>query len=835
MCSLPIWELCTDKKQIGIGRLSETEEKMNLIAHLTDDRGARKEQSLKEHCVQTAEYAKGSIGSADFQNTVYFAGLLHDMGKAKGEFVRYLEAAYRGEKVIKGSVNHSFAAVIWLLEHFHGNGSGIWERMACEIIGFAVGSHHGMLDCVDLDGENGFLHRQQKDKQELCYEETICNYVSEVATEDALLRHFQESVQEIRRFYDKAVTIYGRNRPSEVFFQISMLARLVLSSVIYGDRRDTGEFMDQQCSQETSKFSWKERRHYFEEKLKQLPQVSVLDQVRGEISDQCLEFAERQPGIYRLNVPTGGGKTLASLRFALAHADRHHKKRVIFIIPLLSVLDQNVKVIRDYLPDENEILEHHSNVVREKTEHDELDSFEFVAESWNYPIVVSTLVQFLNILFSHRTTAVERMAALCDSIIVIDEIQTLPTKLIAMFNRAMNFLHEFCNATIILSSATQPCFEELKWPLRLSAEPDMVRLDEPQRRVFKRAEIIDKTNAYGMDWQECAEFCRDLMERHESLLIICNTKGEARVLFEKLKEGAEPEEWDIYHLSTAMCQKHRIDTLDQIQAGLQSLQAGIQEKKNARRILCVSTQLVEAGIDFSFEGVVRVLAGIDNLAQAAGRCNRSGEYGHPGMVYLINLKNENISMLPEIAHAQNSTRKVLALFQNRKDCSLIGEEMSRTFYQHLFAEAEDQTEYPTMIFGEKYHLARLLSNQNGSAGSKKNKAFVLRQPFRTVGQEFKVFEQDTTDILVPYKEGKALIERLGEIAMPQFHIAELQGLLRQAKGYTVAVYEWQRKKLDQEGLLTTILDGRAYVLNEKAYEKTCGLVVKEQAVEDYIL
>jgi len=185
---------------------------------------------------------------------------------------------------------------------------------------------------------------------------------------------------------------------------------------------------------------------------------------------------------------------------------KFHKKRIIFIIPLLSVLDQNVKVIREYIQDKNLILEHHSNTINEKEDGQELDRYEVLTENWGSPVIVSTLVQLLNILFVHKTSAIGRMRVLCDSIIVIDEVQSLPKKTIAMFNMAINFLSIYCNATIVLSSATQPCLEELHWPVKFANQPDMVHLTEQQLNVFERADIIDKTDPYGMDMEEWASF-----------------------------------------------------------------------------------------------------------------------------------------------------------------------------------------------------------------------------------------------------------------------------------------------------------------------------------------
>ena len=803
---------------------------MDLFAHLTNRDNKRIEQTLEEHCMNVAEYAAKSIGSTGIYHTAYLAGILHDAGKAKSEFVEYIEKAYQGEKVIRGSVNHTFAGVIWLFEKYHMTESSVWERMTCEIIGYAVGSHHGIFDCVDLDGENGFQHRLKKDKKELFYEETLHNYFENVMSEDALDELFQKAVHEIQPFFQKAMEVFDKKK-DEVFFQISMLVRLVLSAVIYGDRRDTSEFMGQLIKNGELKADWRSQREYFEKRIKQFDKATALNAVRDEISRQCADAAQRPSGIYRLNVPTGGGKTLCTLRYALAHAEKYNKKRIIFIIPLLSVLDQNVKVIKEFILDEKEVLEHHSNVIKSLDMNgEELDHYEYLSDSWNYPIIVSTLVQLLNILFSQQTSAIGRMQALCDSVIVIDEVQSLPKKITVMFNMAMNFLHQVCNAAIVLSSATQPCFEDLRWPLHLTENPDLVRLTKEQLQVFKRADVIDQTDSYGMDWEECAAFCEEAVYQHDSLLVVCNTKAEARTLFEKLKERAE-NTWDIYHLSTSMCQEHRWDILERLKESLRK----VRKNADKRKAVCISTQLIEAGVDISFECVVRVMAGLDNLAQTAGRCNRSNEYGHAGKVYLINLKNENLSMLQEIKKAQDSTRKVLNIWKDGGG-DILEEQAVRRFYQFLFKETETEIKYPIKDYGNTIYLADLLSNRNNHANNSRNENYILYQPFKTIGKSFKIFDQDTTDILVPYGKGADIAEQLRIMKEGCFELERLRPIMQQAKKFTISIFEWQKKKLYQAGMLYPILDGRVMVLDKGAYDDCFGLIVTDgQAAENFIL
>ncbi len=813
---------------------------MKLLAHLTEQNHTRMEQTLEEHCKKTAEYASQSLASAGLYYTGYLAGLLHDMGKATQKYNAYLEAAFRGEGVVRGSVNHTFTGVIWLFESYHKETSSKWERLACEVIGYAIGSHHGMFDCLDMDGKNGFLHRLKKDRKELCYEEAVSNYFDFVADKKMIEKNFSRALQEVRQVFEKCQGTY-RKKP-EVMYQMSMLIRIVLSAVIYGDRRNTAEFMNQDKRKEQKEADWTATKEYFEQKIQQFDSSSELNQIRGEISLQCLDAAGRLPGIYRLSLPTGAGKTLDSLRYSLSHAEQYKKKRILFIIPLLSVLEQNAKTICDYLPDSEIVLEHHSNVVREAAQAEEMDCYELSTVSWNEnPVIISTLVQLLNVLFLGQTSAISRMQALCDSIIVIDEVQSLPKKVMAMFNMALNFLQQFCNATIVLSSATQPCFEELDWPLCLAEKPDLVFLNDMQRQIFERAVIIDKTTKHGVGLGECASFCGELMEKHAALLVICNTKREASELFKRLdKENAgKVQPWTLFHLSASMCPKHRMNVMQELKEKLALLQMKLRNGEKPEKLICVSTQLAEAGIDFSFEAVIRFMAGIDNLAQATGRCNRSNEYGHAGTVYLIKIKegDENLRMLPDIRKAKDATNQVI---QQKRGGSLIDEAVTQEFYRALFEETKAEMKYPAKIQGEQCYLDSLLANvnQNADKGNvSEHRKFIFHQPFDTIGKTFRVFEENTTDIVVPYQDGKTWIEKLATLEKKEASPAKLKALTEKMKLYSISIFQWQKDVLNQAGYLRAFFGGRILVLDEKAYDdQYCGLLYeREQPVGNYIL
>ncbi len=820
---------------------------MKMLAHLKDENGMRKEQTLKDHCEQTARYAGTCLEGTGLENTAYIAGLLHDAGKAKQNFLQYLEDGYAGKPVKRGSVNHTFAGVIYILEKYHGGEADQWNCLTSEIISCGIGGHHALFDCVDMDGGNGFLHRLKKDRNEIDYEESMQNYFAEVAEESVIEELFQNSVEEIKAVFQK-IRIEWNGDADKVWFQIGLTARLIQSAVIYGDRRDTREFMNGVDQNEESIPDWETQRKFLEKELEKMPSDSALNQVRASISNQCCDAAEKPCGIYRLNVPTGGGKTLASLRYALNHAEKYRKKRIIFIIPLLSVLDQNVQVIRNNISDQHMVLECHSNVVREKENEEELDPYETLMEDWHAPIIVSTLVQFLNILFDDRTSAVMRMQAFCDSVIVIDEVQSLPIKTVALFNMALNFLSSCCNATIILSSATQPDLERLEWPIHLAKDPDMVQLSKKDLKVFQRAEIIDKTTPYGMSWDECTEFLKERILEHSSVLLICNTKKEARVLFERMQKLAM-EGWQIFHLSTSICKEHRMDTLSDVLEQLKELQDGWTLQSNGvkpcssetedpglqRKVICISTQLVEAGVDFSFECVIRILAGIDNLAQAAGRCNRSNEYGALGKVYLINLKEENLNMLKEISRAQDSTRKLLTVCPNLKNDALIGDEAAEKYYDTLFYSMKEEIKYPFKECGETLYMVDFLANRHAFASqNKENAKYVLKQPFKSMGNIFQVFDDDTVDILVPYQKGEDLINQILDLDKRPFDPKVLKNVLEEAKSYTISVFRYQKEKLESAGLLISACEGRILILDKSAYHDAYGLGdIAEPTVEHF--
>ncbi len=752
---------------------------MEFYSHYYQNKsGEFHKQTVTEHCRAAATYAKSSLSSVKLGNAAYLAALLHDMGKMKQEFQSYLLSGISS----RGSVNHSFAACRMLLQSFHANTAASYEDLTAELLAYAAGAHHGLFDCVDTDGNLGFLHRLETSK--IGYEESLNNYLSECADHSEINQLFQIANSELLPIYARIDTL-AQESDEECSFYFGLLARLLLSAVIDGDRRDTAEFVTGVHAPEPPKdwkLFWKPYLQYMENKLAQFPQDTPIQKARAEISQKCREFAENHGSIIRLNVPTGSGKTLSSLRYALAHAQKWGKQRLIFTSPLLTILEQNAAEIRKYLGDDSIVLEHHSNVLK-TDESPDLDLHELAVERWDAPVIITTLVQLLNTMFSGKTTSIRRFQSLCNSVIVIDEVQTVPSQMLTLFDLGINFLVDICGATIVLCSATQPCLDKVKHSIH-PTPTEMIPYDPELWHPFRRTNIID---AGKKTLEETVYFIRECMDEIDNLLIICNKKSEAIYFSNSLSGGLER----IFHLSAAMCPAHRRETLAQLYDSL----------ANGKRCICVATQVIEAGVDISFQCVIRLTAGMDSVIQAAGRCNRNASE-KIAPVYIVTLLNENLSYLKEIQRGKSATIDLLSAYNRQSEkfgSSLESKEAIDYYYNRFFnmmaREAQDYT-----LPEKKTTLFSLLSDNLHSLNKNStfSDRFFLNQAFRTAGDAFTVFDSDTYDVIVPYGDGKQLIIEL--LSQPRTDVAFLKSWVENAKPYTVSLYAYQIQALS--GVIT---------------------------------
>lgn len=786
---------------------------MKYPAHIRKVDGKKYIQTVEEHCRGVAEIAAELLRDIGLEKTAYLAGVLHDLGKFSENFKNYIEKAADGEKVQRGSVNHTFAGVRFLLEKHSDEQLSGFSDIVLEILAYAVGAHHGLFDCVDDNNNNGFTKRIQKEGIDYlnAAQEFLKICCSKQDIEDLLKQSEKECLPVFNEIEKLADNADAKIQNTQITFYIGFLARLILSAIIEADRSDTSQFMNGYSEKTVKNISeiWINCIKNVEQKLSTMPLDKPINKTRAQISALCAEAGNLESGIYRLNLPTGAGKTLTSLRYALHHALKHNKKRIIFTMPLLSIIEQNAGIIHDYIGNEELILEHHSNIV-ETDENDELDKRELLVESWNVPIIITTMVQLLNTLFAGKTANIRRMQALCNSIIVIDEVQTVPDKMLSLFNLALNFLAKICNATIILCSATQPCFEKTMYPLDKSVK-DLITLTKEQETVFKRVRLEYKGE---MDCEELADFAAGILEENNSLLLVCNTKNEAAVMFNLL--CSKIKDVKAFHISAGMCTAHRKETIKEMQEALENKQ---------QKVLCVSTQVIEAGVDVSFTRVIRLLAGMDNIVQATGRENRNKEFDGLAPGYIVRLKGEVLKGLSEIEAAKNAAANLLVKYKNNPqiyDDDLMSAKAVNEYYKSLYENVKSGY-HDFYIESVRDSILNLMScNENVDSGKipEYNKYF-MHQALKTAGGLFTVFDESSIDIIVPYNRGTEIIQKVFAVGDKDYE--KVKAILKEAKLYTVSLFKYQKIKLEEQGALIFVPNAGVYILQDGYYDELTGL------------
>lgn len=755
-------------------------------------------QSVAEHCRNTAKYVSEALKVIGLEKTAYLAGLLHDCGKLSIRFRKYIEDAVINEKnVQRGSVNHTFAGVKLLLaKHNKYSCGNDYKDLTIELLAYAIGAHHGLFDCIKDNNESAFTYRLQKEN--IDSEEAIENFYKECASNEEIEDLLEEATHEVSSLAETIISIDSCdiNKESEIPFYYSLVCRLLTSAIIDADRRDTMEFEKNEVVKQVNT-DWGKVLEKFDSYIGELKVFHDIDLARKEISRACAVAAKKPEGVYRLNVPTGGGKTLSSLRYALEHAKEYHKKRIFFVMPLLSIIEQNAKEIRKAIQDDSIILEHHSNVIQdENNDISELSKRELLIQSWNNPIVITTLVQLLNTMFLGKTSSVRRFASLCNSVIVFDEVQSIPNKMLTLFNLTINFLVKKCHATVILCSATQPSFENAEHKL-VDDVSDLINLSPETLRFFKRVELVDMGS---MEMTELTDFALEIITSKKSLLLVCNTKREAKELFENLQAEVNGE-IPIYHISASMCTEHRKLIVESMKSDL--------EFPKPKQIVCVATQVIEAGVDISFNCVIRLQAGMDSIVQAAGRCNRNGE-NILESVYIVNLLGEKLHHLKDIDKAKIATDALLQKAKTDKQyASLLSDVAISFYYKKLYAMMEDG-EQGFWVPALHKSLYKLLNQHNVAEG------YFLAQQLKTAGIYFNVFDNNTEELLVPYGKGREIISELNS-GRAMYDIAYAEEVIKKATGYTVTCYQYQLDILKQNTSVIYNDYFNIYILDNYAY------------------
>ena len=779
---------------------------MEFTAHIND---GGEIQTCTEHCKKTAEYAADDLRSIGLNDAAYLAGLLHDMGKFTNEFNTYIHNAAISKNKVSKSVIHSFAGVNYMLSDFHDDRLE-FDDISAELIAYAIGSHHGLFDCIDADGQSGFEHRLKKQPE---YDDRAKKaFFSCCATDADVKEWFNRACEQLKTKIEAFEEVTSRG--DEILFYEGMLARLLSSAVMDGDRKDTAIFMGNHYFKKivyADKDLWSKAFTHLIEYIDGFECETPLQIARRELSDYCGELGEKGTGIYRLNLPTGAGKTLSGMRFALEHARQHNKNRIFYVAPLISILEQNSKVIRNAIGREELVLEHHSNVINENG-NDEMQAL--LCETWDAPIVITTMVQFMDSLFSGKTSSVRRMQSLCNSVVIFDEVQSLPNNLLTMFNLAMNFLSDFCGVTVVLCSATQPCLEKARHPMR---KIENLKLPEDKtqeyKRLFKRTNICDRGN---MKLDEIPDFIKTIIGDTQSILVVCNKKDEAKFLYQNFSADG----WEKCHLSSAMCKAHRSDVLNDLYGKL---------NENSK-VICFSTQVIEAGVDISFETVIRLAAGMDSIIQSAGRCNRNGEREEPSNVYVIRCSDENLDHLSTIRDAKAATIDLMEEYKNdpnKFDDDLASDEAIEYYYGSLYRNMDEgyQDDYVKEKDGKgKVSIYQLLScNDQYYRRGHDLSQYITRQAFKTAGSLFSVIDQESQTVIVPYGEsGQNLI---AEMCAEEntYDLDSRRMLLEEAKQYVISIPKYLVSMINEKGGIKTIWEGSVLLLDNEYYNSSFGL------------
>ncbi|MCM3289181.1 CRISPR-associated helicase Cas3' [Paenibacillus sp. MER 180] len=808
---------------------------MNSIAHIRES--DQQVQTVEAHLLEVRALAEGYGTKLGVSHVTGLAGMLHDMGKYSQEFREYIIAAVSGSNVPvkRGSVDHSTAGGKLLYEFFHMANITKYKGLLAEVVGNAIISHHSYLhDYLNQELESPYL-RRVRDKHLEEYEVSKHSFFTHVISEREFHQYVDRAAAELEQFMAQNTT--GSSERKLMF-----LTKFVFSALIDADRTNTRCFEANVCEEPTVNVS-NLFEHYYAKLLEKVCSFAEHDdantsinRLRSEMSAQCEQFAAKPSGIYTLSIPTGGGKTLASLRYALKHATTFHKQHIIYVVPYTTIIEQNAATVRSILEDELNILEHHSNVVEHEHDDDEeLDGFamtqqqkaKLAKDNWDVPIIFTTMVQFLNVFFANGSRNIRRLHNLCEAVIIFDEVQKVPTPCISLFNQALNFLKHYGQSSIVLCTATQPALDFVEQKLDINPDGEMIGNIDHVIEAFKRVEIVDQATGETFNTDKLADFVQATIEDIGSVLIILNTKSVVKHLYRQLMTRSMEEQGEaipVYHLSTSMCAAHRFHILQKVKEHLE------REEK----VICISTQLIEAGVDVSFGCVIRSLAGLDSIAQAAGRCNRHGEDGIR-KVYIIDHAEENLDKLMEIRVGKEAAKKML-IDMKRDSSAHGGDILSRRamewYFQEYYSEFKLNLNYP--IPKLRKNMTELLYGERGGedtyfqaycqANNAKPPLFIANS-YGTAAKHFQVIDSHTTSVIVPYGEGKDVIADLNGAAT----IDDLTLLLRKAQQFTVNLYKHELQQLDRSGGLDSCLDGSVLVLKEGAYSEDYGVDLENES------
>lgn len=698
---------------------------MEYLAHIAQD---KREQTVLEHLNGTAKLCAEFAATFGAEEQGRLAGLAHDLGKYSDAFQRRIRGSAE-------QVDHANA------------GAAECCKLEQSSAAFAVAGHHGGLPDGGAKGDY--------------YEDrTFCGRMKKAAL--GKLEPYNSWQQEIQL---PAVPRPVFSDPLEEMF----FARMLYSCLVDGDFLDTETFM----SGEERERGGGEQIEVLEERLLSyvsswFPPKNKLNQERCAVLQRCLEQGVvQEPGMFTLTIPTGGGKTVASLAFALRHARARGLRRVIYVIPYTSIIEQNAKVFRDILGEQN-VLEHHSGVLYDIEDEARPENARLAraTENWDMPVVVTTAVQFFESLFANRPSQCRKLHNLAQSVIIFDEAQMLPVPYLRPCIFAIAQLVKRYGVSAVLCTATQPALD------RIFREflPEQPTVELCPREVF-RQDIFQRVT-FRREGRLSQKALAEQLSKQKQVLCIVNSRKSAQAIYSLLNRDGS------FHLSTLIYPAHRKVMLEEIRARL----------RDGLPCRVVSTSLIEAGVDVDFPAVFREEAGLDSILQAAGRCNREGK----------RLAEESI----------------VTVFRGETVLPALFEIPAGAGRQAL--NRYDRPDSPEAI---QYYFQELLDLKGPQALDQKNILPMMERefmPFRKVAEKFHLIDSETKTVYIPLGEGEKLIRQLqtGEYS---------KKLFRALGQYGVSVYPQHFEALDQAGDLEVLMNGTAVLTNLALYDNDTGL------------
>lgn len=737
-------------------------EEPKYIAHIRKDGDGNivAYQSNEEHSHGVAELAErfaSEFGMGDFGRVM---GLLHDKGKEKDEFQNYIR--FQNELTDKKAYTQEGKA--------HAYVGGLLAKMdfgqiSPLIANPIMGHHRGLYDYGGLEDES---------KREVPKE------ISPVDT-NGLPLHFLKWMN-------------PRILQQKDFHHVE---RMLFSCLVDADYLDTELFMQPAQHQlREGKATLADLLPMLEDKLHHFgePQTEV-NCIRAEIQQYCRETAEYAPGFYSLTVPTGGGKTLSSLLWAMLHAVRYGKRRIIIAIPYTSIIVQTAAILRDIFGPEN-VLEHHSNIaLNEQDDSETAEKLKLATENWDYPIIVTTNVQLFESMFSNKSSDCRKLHNIANSVLILDEVQTLPTDFLQPIVDTLDTYQRIFGVSVLFTTASQPVLEGNHQGTNPSVT--LKGLNTIKEIVPPHAVLHDRLRRVELDIDDTPRTYDEVANRlmqHDRVLCIVNTRRDAKEIFDRL-----PDEGVRIHLSRMMCPAH-------LSAKIQEMKDALSDPQN-RIVRVVSTQLIEAGVDIDFPVVYRQEAGLDSILQAAGRCNREGKLPLC-TTHVFSLSAEHPLPKGYITQCNNAMKRTLEIIS---EPDWFSPSTMTCFFERLYRLC--------LTFDRNNMKKYLYTNKSPFESS-------LRK-MQTAAQEFQLIDDSTTPVIVSWEKSLSLVEKL-ESEGPSY------ALMRELSQYSVNLYQYNLKQMLADGIVKEVIVG-IYVANNNQYNAKVGLLVENQWLEETLI